>query len=771
METPLDESLPAPESAVTSTSRNLLQVIVQHRWLVVLGAVAGLVGGLLTYAQRQPIYQSSGSVLVVKKRSDPLPVAGGDPRMGFYEDYVATHLILIRSPLVVGKAVKDKKLGTLKSFERMGDPTGAIIGGLVAGRDSGKESSSPNNIINLTYKGSQPEDTGLVLAAIIASYKEFLDETYRGVSDHTLKLIGDASTILQKDLREKEDRYRAFRAKNPLLWKGSDGANIHVSRIKEYQAKQTGLYARGEELRERLKAIENAKKDGKSTATLLALATRPLERDDRAGALEREQESQLFPLMLKEKALLQDYGDDHPEMIRVREQISMTKQFFERIDAVYKKHSDGSTDEAAKRMQARLESQVEALRQELALLETANLAIGNLLKMEDDKARKLESTELEDENHRTDIARTSKVLDQTLKRLEEINLVQDSGGFATQVISEPGTGAKVSPVAWQVIMSGLVFGLLAGVGGAYLLDLADKSFRTPEEIRKRLRLPIVGHIPYLAQPNDPITVSDSEGRPLQIDSSLCSYHRPNSIDAEAFRSVRTALYFSTQGERHKVIQVTSPNMGDGKTTLIANLAVAIAQSGRRVILVDADLRRPRAHRLFGLLAKGGLAQVITEDAELPDVIQPTLVPNLNVLPAGPRPAAPGELLTQQRLAEILDVLRDQYDYVLVDTPPLLAVSDPCAVAPRVDGVLLTIRVSKNGRPAAERARDMLAQLRVQVFGVVVNGIGKQGAMSGYGYEHYDYAYSYSSDYVSEEEPSADKETSRQGDKETSGEAR
>jgi polysaccharide biosynthesis transport protein len=750
METPRDESFPAPESAVASTSRNLLQVLAQHRWLVVLGAVVGLVGGLLSYAQRQPIYQSNASVLVVKKRSDALQVAGGDPRMGFYEDYVATHLILIKSPIVIGHAVKKKELGTLKSFERMGDPTGAIIGGLIAGRDSTKEGSAPNNIINLTYKGTQPEDTGLVLAAVISSYRDFLDETYRGVSENTLALITGARNILEKDLSRKEESYRAFRANNPLLWKGSDGANIHLSRIKEFQVKQTGLFARGEELRERLKAIDKAKKSGSSTSTLLALATRPLERDGKDASLERDLESQLFPLLLREKALLQDYGDDHPEVIRVREQVAMTKQLYERLDSVNKKQSDPSSDAAVKRMEARLESQVEALRQELALLDTANVAIGNLMKDEEGKARRLESTEMKDEDYRNDIARTSKVLDQTLKRLEEINLIQDSGGFATQVISEPSGGVKVSPIAWQVIFSGLMLGLLGGVGLAYLLDLADKSFRTPEEIRKRLRLPIVGHIPYLAQANDPIPVTDAQGQPLLIDASLCAFHRPNSVDAEAYRSVRTALYFSTQGERHKVIQVTSPNMSDGKTTLIANLAVTIAQSGRRVILVDADLRRPRAHRIFGLTAKAGLAQLIAEDAEMPDVVQPTVVPNLWVLPAGPRPAAPGELLTQQRLAEILDVLRDQYDYVLVDTPPLLAVSDPCAVAPRVDGVLLTIRVSKNGRPSAERARDMLAGLRVQVFGVVVNGIGKQGAMSGYGYEHYDYAYSYSADYSSAE---------------------
>jgi capsular exopolysaccharide synthesis family protein len=229
---------------------------------------------------------------------------------------------------------------------------------------------------------------------------------------------------------------------------------------------------------------------------------------------------------------------------------------------------------------------------------------------------------------------------------------------------------------------------------------------------------------------------------------LLVFHRPSSVEAEAYRSVRTAVYFNTHGERRKIIQVTSPSMGDGKSTLIANLAVAIAQSGRSVILVDADLRRPRLHRVFGLPGRKGLAQVIEGDVELADTIRPSVVPNLSVLPCGTRPSNPAELLTLPRFADLLEELRDSYDFVLLDTPPLLAVSDPCIVAPRADGVLLTIRVSRNGRPAAERGRDLLSALRAQVFGVVVNGVGKQGAMAGYGYEHYHYTAEYSSEYTS-----------------------
>src|SRR5262249_3549316 len=144
----------------------------------------------------------------------------------------------------------------------------------------------------------------------------------------------------------------------------------------------------------------------------------------------------------------------------------------------------------------------------------------------------------------------------------------------------------------------------------------------------------------------------------------------------------------TQGEGHKVIQVTSPNKGDGKSLLIANLAVSIAQSGKRVLLIDADCRRPRQHKVFNVRAESGLASVIGGMDDLPAAVVATAVPGLWLLPCGPVPPNPAELLTSPRFKHLLDEMREQYDFVLVDTPPLLAVTDPCVVAPRVDGLFL-----------------------------------------------------------------------------------
>src|SRR5690606_3725631 len=206
-------------------------------------------------------------------------------------------------------------------------------------------------------------------------------------------------------------------------------------------------------------------------------------------------------------------------------------------------------------------------------------------------------------------------------------------------------------------------------------EAADQSFKSPQEISQLLGLHIIGHCPLITAVARP---RDANGN-TSVDPSVIAYYKPKSRGAEAFRAIRTALYFSTRGAQHKVIQITSPHPGDGKSTLSSNLAVTIAQSGKKVIIVDADFRRPRVHKIFGVASDQGMSAAIAGEIDIADAIQPTPGANLDCLPCGPRPDNPSELLTSARFEELLAVLRQKYDFVLVDTPPVLAVTDPSAV--------------------------------------------------------------------------------------------
>jgi capsular exopolysaccharide synthesis family protein len=700
-----------------------LQTAWRHKWLIALGLAVGLVIAMLYSSQLSPEYQSSLKLLVIKKRPEGFP--GSDPR-NFMEDYLGTHQVVIRSPKLVGDAVKLGNLQSLPSFEKAGNPTAEIIGGLTVIRESTDGGST--SILNLSYRSAVAEDCPKVLTAVMDSYIKFLGDTYKSVNEETLKEITKAKTVLYESLSKNEAAYRTFRQKHPVLLRGKDGMSVGQERLYGYETKRSALIVRQAELQERVETFENGVKSGQDRKKLLALVAEPIFK------LKGEKDGLLADLQLKEQAILEDFGPDHPQVRAIRKQ----------IEALQVHVSTKSEDRPFDPVQAHLAE----LQRELLEINTTEKVLSNLLKREQDDAQKLNAYEIQDEAFRKDIAREQQLFESIVKRLQEMDLFKDSGGYNASVIAPAGPPAKVGPRMVPIFVLACLLGLAGGIGLAYLAEFTDRSFRSPEEIRRRLGLEIVGQIPLISTrgaENMPVGAERSSLAPI-----LCAFHHPKSQNAEAYRGVRTGLFFSTQGKGHKVIQVTSPSAGDGKSTLAANLAASIAQAKKRVLLVDADFRRPTLHRIFGISADQGLASVLMGDAELAEVIQPSGIADLWILPCGPIPANPAELLSLPQFKEFLDHIREQYDFVIVDTPPMLAVTDPCMVVPHVDGVLLTLRPSKHAQPAAVRAKEVLVTLDATIIGVVLNGIDEK--KSEYGYGGYGYGYESSKKYYQQPEP-------------------
>ncbi|MEP6775874.1 MAG: CpsD/CapB family tyrosine-protein kinase [Chloroflexota bacterium] len=211
------------------------------------------------------------------------------------------------------------------------------------------------------------------------------------------------------------------------------------------------------------------------------------------------------------------------------------------------------------------------------------------------------------------------------------------------------------------------------------------------------------------------------------EAGLVAYAEPKSAAAEAYRTLRTNITFASPDKPVHVIIATSTSPDDGKSTTIANLAITFAASGASTVLVDGDLRRPHLHTIFGLPNEQGLTTMVVDmaratagGAEPIIPLQNTQVANLQVLTSGPVPPNPAEILSSQRMTELLEMLRGKADYVLIDTPPIIAVTDAAVLASRVDGVLLVVNAGKTKRELAIKARDMLKQVNANVIGVVLN---------------------------------------------------
>jgi capsular exopolysaccharide synthesis family protein len=728
----------------TRTGLSVLQIMWQRKSLVVLGIMLGLVLGLLYYAQKQPVYQSLAQILIVKKSAAEQMEWGGnsrDSRMMVMEDYIATQQHIVKSSLILGAALKLPKVKDLKTFgsdsefDRLFD----LGEKLTVTRDT-RDGATTSNILNLGFKGPIPDECQTILDGIIDSYQSFLDKTFASFSTKHYELIQQAKEQLLGRCAQAENDYANLRLQSPFLYlsRGQGSSSLLGDRIGKLEALKQEQKIKMQELADQLVRIETAYKAGgpeKGNADAMrmiqALKVKLNLNNEQAG----KYDDMLFTLRLQEREVLAVLGDKNPRVKEIRDRIKEVERMSGRtsgVDAMVNNPDDAK-------------SYMVVMRQEIEVLTTKIETLTNMIEAEKKEAKDMNGYEVQEERLRTVRDQTRKMLDTISGQLEKIDVLKGFGGYDAHKIAPPSQARKVAPTALTVFPLAGIGGLAAGLCLAYLAEVSDKSFRTPAEIRRRLGLPVIGHIPYYA-PDEKASKQVAAGEPV-VDPMLCTHYQSNSVSSEAFRSVRTALYFNTHGVGHQVIQVTSPNVSDGKTTLAANLAVSIAQSGKRSIMIDGDCRRPRIHKIFSVPADTGLATVIAGQTDLASAIRPTAIPNLSVLPCGPRPANPAELLTSPRFKELLDVIRSQYDFVIIDTPPLLVVTDPCVVAPRVDGVILAIRVTKNGRPFAERSKEILNSLGANVLGVVVNGLGSpSGGKYGYGYDQYQYGYGYTYRY-------------------------
>lgn len=310
------------------------------------------------------------------------------------------------------------------------------------------------------------------------------------------------------------------------------------------------------------------------------------------------------------------------------------------------------------------------------------------------------------------------------------------------------------PNRLRAIMIGLLLSLVAGIGLAFTLDYLDNTVKTVEDVARYAQLPALGIIPALSASSSRKlsgrgrkALSSASGNSANISSrqdGLVALENRSSA-AEAYRVLRTSVLLSTAGSPPKTILVTSGQPGEGKTTTTVNTAISLAQLGASVLIIDCDLRKPSTHKVLGVDHSRGLSTYLSRNVELDSVIQKLQIPNLSVMPCGPIPPNPAELISSERMKKMLETLMERYDHILIDSPPLINVTDPVILSTMVDGVMLVVHGGKSTRDVVRRARQELTSVGAKIFGVVLNNIDLRRE----GYDDY-YYYRYYSEYYGAE---------------------
>jgi succinoglycan biosynthesis transport protein ExoP len=345
-----------------------------------------------------------------------------------------------------------------------------------------------------------------------------------------------------------------------------------------------------------------------------------------------------------------------------------------------------------------------------------------------------------------DVETNRALYENILKSLKETTTIENVPATNIRIVYPAAVPtAPVSPQKSRILMIGATLGLFFGVGLALVLENLDTTLKSPEETERRLGLPNLAVIPHLQVNSDH---SGSDGIPAMLVQS-----RDQPMAAEAYRSLRTSIQFSTPGHSPRTILVTSSLPLEGKSMTAVNLAAVMAKAEPRILLVDADLRRPTLHARFGVSKEPGLTNFLV--GEIEDIpASPTSITNLFLVPCGHISPNPSELLGSQRMRDFLARASEQFGRVIIDSPPMLSVTDPAILGAQAEGVLLVIKSETVPRKAAMEARDQLTAVNAHLLGTLLNDISFK--RDGYYYRHY---YRYRQYYKPEEAGSTGKDES------------
>ena len=303
------------------------------------------------------------------------------------------------------------------------------------------------------------------------------------------------------------------------------------------------------------------------------------------------------------------------------------------------------------------------------------------------------------------------------------------------VVDSASVAVPVAPAGQTNLLLGAILGLILGIGAAFFLEYLDRTVRTSAEVEMLLSIPVLGVIPRLRK----ISL-DSEAGDGDSDLPLLVALDPLDPAAEAYRTLRMNLMFmSTEDKPIQTLLFSSPGPNEGKSTTSINVAVMLAQQGQRVLLMDADVRRPALHRAMDVLREPGLTNLLIGDATIREAVRPNVLPNLDVLPSGPFPPNPSELLNSKKMQELLRELEGTYKHIIIDSPPILAVTDSAILATHTDGMVLVLRSGETEQRAAERAIDQVRRVGVRVFGAVLNEVASTTVEESH-YMQYYYSY-------------------------------
>jgi capsular exopolysaccharide synthesis family protein len=717
-------SLPQQEDSSRSLLL-LLQALWKQRFLIV--AVAALTTVMVTlWTMKQPkIYSAVTTIEFDPNPPRPLGRNVEDPMSGLESywstrEYYSTQFQVLQSQSLAEMVVRQLGLQHDADFLRVPleqrsqfrSKTVTEAAGVLRGRIK-VEPVKDSRLVQITVEDTSPRRAQLLANTIAAVYiRQNLDKRM-STTVSALEWLGQQLESLRRQLGTSERALYDYRRQHNLLSTSFEERRDHVGNrisrlsesVTETQTRRIAIAARVAELRRAAQA-----QDPMATNAPELLASAPLQTLRASYEQLRRERDGLAPR----------YGENAQQMQALAARMREVEAAIQREVRNVLEAAEADL-RAVRRTEGELRGALAQAQQEGLEINLREIEYGQLLRERENNA-KLYGIVLE-RTKETDLSKLMRV--NNVRVLDEALL----------------PGAPVRPKVPVNIGIGLLAGLVLGLLLANIVIQSDRTMRSEDDVIDELKSTFLGLIPRIgSRPGGRYRYrygpsSDERDEKPVTNPDLVVHTHPTSVIAEACRVIRTNLLFMSPDQPFKTIMVASCDPREGKTTVAISLAITLAQSGKRVLLVDTDLRRPRVHKAFGRRPVVGITSVLVNEATLDEAIEETDIKNLFLLPCGPIPPNPAELLHSQRFHDLLEQLRDKYDRIVFDTPPVGAVTDALVIGPQLDGTILVTRARKTVRARARSAIAQLRSLGTRIAGVVLNDVdlSQEGGGSYYAY--------------------------------------
>ncbi len=578
------------------------------------------------------------------------------------------------------------------------------------------------HIINIRAVSEDPREAARAANVLAQAYRDYNIQQNNRKTAETRAFIEEQLRLTLDRLKAAEQQLQQFKEQNQLLALDTQTANT-LNRLNALEVDRERAATERAEIESQLRAVDAAG-TGTSDRLMSILMTAP------AGSPLEQRRSRIGELGLKRQGLLVNLTEKHPQVEAVTQEMHQLLQ-----DA---RKDLQLLQQAAAVREGELARRIDLVQRENLKLPEKGLMLVRLHR--DVDLQQTLYTQLK--------AKYQEVLIQESGKLEEVSVVKP----AVEPLAPFNVPSKI-----MIVLTGLVMGLIIGVVLVFLTEVFDTSMGTIEDVEELLQVPVLGVIPQLALD------AKKKGRAAEPGEAarnrtrdLVTHYDPKSQAAESFRALRTNLQFLRLELKGKLFLITSSFVQEGKTLNVVNLALSMAQAGHKVLLVDADLRKPSVHRVFGLVREPGvtdyvlgnydwrevvgtISDVMLGDVSIEDILLTPGMDNLHVLTAGTKPPNPTEILSSERFRRFLDEARGTYDYIFVDAPPILPVADATEIAPLMDGVFLVYTVGRIGRGVLRRAKSNLDNVEAKVLGIILNNVKPEAGPDYFRYHsHYYY---------------------------------